>query len=253
MNKSLYRASPDTRFSNDQDSTIILNIEQGRFYGLIGRSSIMWQQIVAHPEGITLDKIVSHLITREAGFANEPRENAMLAVSRLLDTLVENGLIETSEQPSPRVFGGVRRFACTITAALTRRLTDLLIELRLPCAAVALEFVIFRIIRRIGHFPARHYIVKHWPVNPQRLAETEDISLICSAVDVAVARYPKESLCLQKAAVTVCLLRQYGIPADMKIGVHNLPFASHAWVEVAGTVINDDKDVQRYFKVIDVW
>jgi hypothetical protein len=109
------------------------------------------------------------------------------------------------------------------------------------------------VIRRIGHFPARHYMVKHWPVNPRRLAETKDISLICSAVNAAIARYPKEPPCLQNATVTVCLLRQYGIPAEMKIGVHNHPFASHAWVEVAGTVINDDKDVQRYFKVIDVW
>jgi Transglutaminase-like superfamily len=253
MNKSLYRVSPDTRFSNDQDSTTILNIGHGRFYDLIGKSSIVWQQIVVHPEGITLEKIVRHLITREAMFANEPREKVTLAVSRLLDILVENGLIETSEHPSPRVLGSVRRFVCIVTAGLTRWLTNLLIELRLPCAAVALEFVIFQVIYQIGDFPARHYIVKHWPVNLRRLAEPKDISLICFAVNAAIERYSKESLCLQKASVTVCLLRQYGIPAEMKIGVHSHPFSSHAWVEVAGTVINDDKDVQRYFKVIDVW
>lgn len=252
MDAARFRVSPHVCFSTDQDGTAILNVEHGKFHSVIGAGSAAWQQIAAHPEGITLDIIVDQLLTMDADFTSEPREKVRQAVSYLLDTLVENRLIETNERPSAPVYGGARRFACAVTASLARRLTNLLIRWRLPRAAALLEFAMFQVIRWIGRFPARYYTVKHWPIELQRSVKPEDVARLCAAIDEAATWFPKESLCLQKASVTACLLRQHGIPAEMKIGIHKLPFASHAWVEVAGTVINDHKGVQSYFRVIDV-
>ena len=248
-----YRVPSHVCFSTDQDGTAILNIERGKFHSLLGAGSIAWQQIAAHSNGATLDTIVNKLLTEETEFASEPREKVRQSVSRLLDTLMENGLVETSEHPSVRVFGGVRKFTCTATAGAVRRLTSLLIKWQLPRAAALLEFAMFQVIRWVGRFPARYYTVKRWPIESQQVVEQADIAQLCAAVDEAATWYPKESLCLQKASVTACLLRQYGIPAELKIGIHKLPFSGHAWVEVAGKVINDHRGVQKYFKVIDVW
>jgi hypothetical protein len=253
MKTSLYRVPSGVCHSTDQDGTIVLNIEQGKFYSLISAGSMVWQQVAAHPEGATFDTVVDKLMTNEVEFANKPREKVERAISSMLNTLVESGLIETSERPSSRAFGSIRCLACAAIVVLVRGITNLLIRRQMQRSAAFVELVMFQVIRWVGRFPARYHTIKNWPVEPRPMVESEDIERICSAVDEAATWYPKESLCLQRSSVTACLLRQHGVPAEMKIGIHKLPFASHAWVEVAGKVINDHKGVQTYFKVIDVW
>jgi hypothetical protein len=253
MRSRLYKVPSGVCYSTDQDGTIILNIARGKFYSLISTGSKVWQQIVAHPEGATFDTVIDKLMTNEVEFEKEPREKVEQAVSGMLDTLVEGGLVETSERRSTQALGSVRRLTCVATVGVVRAVTNHLIRRQMQRSAAFMEFAMFQMIRRVGRFPARYQTVKSWPVEPHPTAESEDIERICSAVDEAAAWYPKESLCLQRASVTACLLRQHGVPAEMKIGIRKLPFASHAWVEVAGKVINDHKGVQTYFKVIDVW
>ncbi|WP_353072016.1 lasso peptide biosynthesis B2 protein [Tunturiibacter gelidiferens] len=62
---------------------------------------------------------------------------------------------------------------------------------------------------------------------------------ICHAIDMACVFYPKHVLCLQRTAVTVLLLRRYGWNAEMVVGAQMMPFRSHAWSELDGTVVGD--------------
>lgn len=58
-----------------------------------------------------------------------------------------------------------------------------------------------------------------------------------------VARWlPLRAHCLHRSIVLHESLRRRGVPSDFKIGVHKrgVRLAAHAWVEVAGTVVNDD-------------
>jgi len=59
--------------------------------------------------------------------------------------------------------------------------------------------------------------------------------------------------CLRRTAALVHLLRREGVPAGLVVGVRRLPFAAHAWAEVAGVVINDFAAVQTQFVVIMRW
>lgn len=79
----------------------------------------------------------------------------------------------------------------------------------------------------------------------------DDVERICAAVDIACIWYPKEVLCLQRSAATVCLLKRYGIPAQMVIGAQQMPFRAHAWVEVAGLVVNDKPYTPEMYAVLD--
>jgi hypothetical protein len=70
-------------------------------------------------------------------------------------------------------------------------------------------------------------------------------------MDIACAFYFKQVLCLQRAAATTILLRQYGVPAEMVIGTQLCPFRAHAWVEVAGRVANDKPYTADLYRVLD--
>ena len=81
----------------------------------------------------------------------------------------------------------------------------------------------------------------------------QDVSpeLSCRAVNVACAAYFKEVQCLQRSATLVCLLRDCGIPASLVLGAQRLPFRGHAWVELAGEVVNDNPSALEKYDILD--
>jgi hypothetical protein len=92
--------------------------------------------------------------------------------------------------------------------------------------------------------------VRKYPYSP-RLDYQDFMQRICGAMDVACVVYPRQVLCLQRSAATACLLRKYGVPAQMVIGVQKLPFRAHAWVEVDGRVVNDKPYMREMYTVLD--
>jgi hypothetical protein len=73
---------------------------------------------------------------------------------------------------------------------------------------------------------------------------------LCHAIDVAAALYFKNVLCLQRSAATARLLKKHGFPAEMVIGVQQLPFLAHAWVEINGRVVNDKPYMAEIYSVL---
>jgi hypothetical protein len=82
-------------------------------------------------------------------------------------------------------------------------------------------------------------------VRPRRADE------LCHVMDIACVFYPKQVLCLQRSAATAVLLRQHGIRAEMVIGAQMLPFKSHAWVEVAGAIVNDKPYMREIYQELE--
>jgi hypothetical protein len=107
------------------------------------------------------------------------------------------------------------------------------------------------LIIRIKGFSYLHRIVKRWPVSRKRTENTETILRTCAAVDRACIYYFKQALCLQRSALTTCLLRRQGVAARLVIGCRVMPYHGHAWVEVNGEVVNDKKKVQEFYTVLD--
>ena len=109
-----------------------------------------------------------------------------------------------------------------------------------------------RIDRLLGRsdFQAIHALVSSCPIraNSPSAACT---STIVPAVDRASVWFWKEVSCLHRSAATVCLLRKYGIAAELVIGAQALPFKAHAWVEVGGQVINDKADIWQLYPVLE--
>ena len=100
-----------------------------------------------------------------------------------------------------------------------------------------------------GNFAALYDKVRKYPVGKRSASDA--VERICSAIDMACIWYWKEALCLQRSAATACLLKKYGVPAQMVIGAQQMPFKAHSWVEVDGRVVNDKPYTPGMYAVLD--
>lgn len=113
-----------------------------------------------------------------------------------------------------------------------------------------IRLILFDVYLARKKFSALYAKVRDFPVSGH-LFGPGDAERICAAVDLACIWYWKEALCLQRSAATTCLLRRYGIPAQLVIGTQKLPFKAHAWVEVDGRVVNDKPYTPEMYLVLD--
>jgi len=108
--------------------------------------------------------------------------------------------------------------------------------------------IAFDLLLLMRNFATLHRIVRKWKLS-SRKAQPDTADRVCDALNRASCWYPKRALCLQRSAVTTCLLRSYGVPAQMVIGAQKLPFKAHAWVEVDRRPVNERTDVQAIYGV----
>jgi hypothetical protein len=110
--------------------------------------------------------------------------------------------------------------------------------------------VLFDVVVLLG-FHHVHERIRRCRVTTSRQRAAVSIDDVVWAVDEACVWYVKRAACLQRSAVLTWLLRRYGIAAELVIGYRPVPFESHAWVEVAGLVVNDRQQYQKFFAVLE--
>lgn len=113
-----------------------------------------------------------------------------------------------------------------------------------------LKLIVFDLYLAGGNFAALYNKVRKYPLRREAPAPGA-VQRICHAVDMACIWYWKEALCLQRSAATACLLKQYGVPAQLVMGAQQMPFRAHAWVEVDGQVVNDKRYTPEIYTVLD--
>jgi transglutaminase superfamily protein len=113
-----------------------------------------------------------------------------------------------------------------------------------------LKLIRFDLYLARGNFQALYDSVRGYPVGT--VAGTDNpIEEVCSAVDMACIWYWKHVLCLQRSAATACLLKRFGVRAQMILGAQQMPFKAHAWVEVDERVVNDKPYMREMYAVLD--
>jgi hypothetical protein len=113
-----------------------------------------------------------------------------------------------------------------------------------------LKLIYFDFYLARSNFVALYDKVRNYPV-AGIVPPPDAVKRICDAVDMACIWYWKEALCLQRSSATACLLKKYGVPAQMVIGAQQMPFKAHAWVEVDGQVVNDKPYTPEMYGVLD--
>lgn len=81
--------------------------------------------------------------------------------------------------------------------------------------------------------------------DPAASANPDLIQTTTHRLATAASLYPRRALCLEQSLSLHVLLGRRGIPTELKLGVHNLPFYAHAWVEHQGRPINEREEFVR--------
>ena len=121
----------------------------------------------------------------------------------------------------------------------------LFLVLRAYCQLLQFDSYLVR-----GDFAALHRKVKSHPTK-HNVVSCGAMERVTSAMNTACIWYWKQVLCLQKSAATACLLKDYGVRAELVIGTRTLPFQAHAWVEVNGCIVNERKSDLSAYAVLD--
>jgi len=229
-----------------EDGCIVLNVEQGTSLSLNDTGALMFAKLAERERGLTRDEFVD-VVGRDFNDIEHSRIES--AVDNLLRQLDEKKALQTQQSRFRRLSWWVRaKLVNVITASVSAILKPLLF-INANTLAALLLLATADIVLKLTGFSTLHRTVKQWPLanrrpNSARIMET------CNIVDRACTWHPRQELCLQRSVVAACLLRSFGVRAEMVIGVHKMPFYGHAWVEVEGKVVNDHKNVQTFFHVL---
>lgn len=109
----------------------------------------------------------------------------------------------------------------------------------------------FEFVMRFRPFKILYEIVRRAELRVAATDAPVPSTELCHAVDLACVFYFKRILCLQRSAATTLLLRRHGWHAEMVIGAQVLPFKSHAWVEIKGSVVNDKPYMLDMYQVLE--
>jgi Transglutaminase-like superfamily len=120
--------------------------------------------------------------------------------------------------------------------------------MRLPFLKALVGLLTYDLVMLCRNFSTLHRIVKNWRLGGNE-PPPDAVGRVCKTIDRACIWYPKYVLCLQRSAVTACMLRSCGVQAQMVIGAQKLPFKAHAWVEVNGRPVNERADVQSVYGI----
>jgi hypothetical protein len=107
------------------------------------------------------------------------------------------------------------------------------------------------LLMAFGKLNSLHRVLEAARVKASRPGLQRTADELCRSIDLACVLYPKQVLCLQRSVATALLLRRYGFSAEMVIGAQMLPFKSHAWVELGGTIVNDRPYIREIYKVLE--
>src|SRR4051812_21349248 len=78
----------------------------------------------------------------------------------------------------------------------------------------------------------------------------EEVERAAWHVAVAAAFFPGRAVCLEQSLALYLLLRRRGVPAELRLGVQVYPFYAHAWVELHGEPVNEDRETVEKFRAL---
>ncbi|MCU1304912.1 MAG: hypothetical protein JWQ87_5196 [Candidatus Sulfotelmatobacter sp.] len=219
------------------DGAVLLDIRQGRCLSLNPVGAEIWHLLKL---GNSLNDIAAQLATQ----FEEAADRTLNDTRDFLAELWTKGLLESTE-PKQMAASKLRTalISCSRIALSTpgSAASSLIAK-----ALVALAG--FDVLAFSSDFAAVHELVRAWPT-VDRAPDNTVVDRVSRAVNYACVWYPKRVLCLQRSAVTTCLLRSAGVPAEMVIGAQKYPFRAHAWTEVNRRPINERRNVQSVYLI----
>ena len=234
------------RSAGGLDGAVLLDLRSGRYIALNPVGGRIWEGI---ERGETRAAILSRLESEIEAPPGRLRQDADAFMGQLL----AKGLIRERNGDAPPQLPAAPETVRPLDAAGAGEADgEPAVRFRPLCFLAAwLGLVLADLVLGLSGFRRFHGFLSRVHVRgPERDSMALAIAL-SQVVDGAAGFYFKRAWCLQRSAVAMVLMRLYGVPAKLAIGVHRVPFQAHAWVELRGRVINDRPWLPQAFTVIE--
>lgn len=254
-----------------RDGSVVLSMENDRIFKLNGVGALTWTVLEQSANAVGLDEIVAELhrqfenINRGGEMRYDiSREQLRVDTTRFLNALNDAGLMRVVRDPAGRETYSIKEGVCGTTSSTLAEATSGSVSPAKPVASLrdapevcpskwetltALGGLLaFDLLLRFRGFEALIRKVQGWPTAEPHTTDPEICRRVCTAVNRAQVYYPKKAMCLQHSAVVTCLLRRNAVPAEMVLAAQEFPPKAHAWVEVAGVVVNDFRQVKTRYR-----
>ena len=235
---TILRPSISVREIETPDGAALLDIHQGLCLSLNTVGAKIWRLL-------KLESSVKEIATQLATEFGEPHDRILEDVQDFVADLSRNCLLAAGAENTRATTSKLRSalINCWHTGPHSHPTTGRSLAAKALFALCGFDLLGFG-----NDFAAIHEFVRNWPTAPG-IADPATVDRVCTAVNYACVWYPKRVLCLQRSAVTTCLLRNCSVRARMVMGAQKLPFKAHAWTEVDGRAVNEQTDVQKTFLV----
>jgi len=222
-----------------EDGAVLLDIQHGICVSLSQTGVEVWQLVKEH-------RSVVQITERLASTFNVSPAQVFEDVQDFVKGLAGKGIVLSCEDKLPN--RDIPRWGLWLLRSVVRQRSAKVPGPRLLLAKAIAALALFDLLGLSRQFVTMYNFLKSCPIATWPATDGA-ARRICEAVNEACVWYPKHVLCLQRSAVITCLLRSAGVPAQMVMGAQKIPFKAHAWTEVAGSPINEKRDVQKIYAV----
>ena len=261
-------SSHTERAQRHKDGSVLLSISEDRIWRLNGVGALTWMILEENSTGLKLNDVVQRLseqfeaINAEGKLRYEvSREQLHDDTAQFLKKISELKLLRVDTdrggQQFYRIGEGVSgTTAGTVDTAISDDSSTQTEEAnhiqptKRETFTAFVALLIFDLLLKLRGFQSLIERVEHWPTAKPRITDRELCKRVRAMVDRAQMYYPKKAMCLQHSAVVTCLLRRRGVAAEMVLAAQEFPPKGHAWVEVAGEVVNDSAVVKKGYRVL---
>lgn len=220
---------------------VLMDVAADRFMTLSPLSARIWQALSAGARGEAIAEEISRTSALPAG-------HAQAIVSRQLRHWEAAALLGPNQCPLPeprpspqRTPRGLPRASFRAPCLLTLMTAQLLLA----------ERRYRRALRRLGLAAVLRVLQSE---RGTLVGDASDTAIRAAHCHLGLRRAFRQgytaSDCLLRSIALSSVLRRRGVEAELCIGVVDLPFTSHAWVEACGIALNESQEVCRRYAMI---
>lgn len=235
---SVWRAGADVVWCSTEGLTTVLSLDRSVYVALNELAGGIWTQLV---NGKTPEQIIQTLVSvYPDASANEIEKDVLTALS----SFVRRELLRPAHNlRAVKHISKPRPSPSRKSIPLDRPPSVLMCVGAIVACHVLVRMLGFR--RTLELLPS----TEHRIPAPESQSWLEQVS---RRIRIADAIYPLGSACLERSLAALWFTRRAGLPTELRIGIQQLPFSAHAWVECNGTPFTDTADYLAQYRVLPV-
>ncbi|MBY0497907.1 MAG: lasso peptide biosynthesis B2 protein [Cyanobacteria bacterium] len=244
MSVTAVALKPGVLFVQTASGATLMDIPSDRFIALSSTSAMIWRFLAL---GLPMTEVIGN-VSRNQGVDFKTAEALLLSQVRLWQ---QAELINVPQRPGPLPVAKVSSTAPASREVAMDAIQSSPLDPRLLVSLWIAEAKYRRALSRVGF--ANTLVAFQSEVGHSAGQDDAALQRTLRSYHASrrLFRQGNESRdCLVRSLALAAVLRRHGLSADLCIGIVDMPFRSHAWVEADGCIVNDRCRACARYKVI---